>query len=61
MLKYFYILLNFYKLEETEMFEELRKKTFRKSLIATVIVLIIGIALIGWKIADLFLDRKSVV
>lgn len=36
------------------MFEELRKKTFRKSLIATVIVLIIGIALIGWKIVDLF-------
>ena len=36
------------------MFEELRKKTFMKSLIWTVIVLIAGIALIGWKIADLF-------
>lgn len=37
------------------MFEELRKKTFKKSLIWSVIVLIIGIALIAWKIADLFL------
>lgn len=36
------------------MFEELRKKTFKKSLIWSVVVLIVGIALIVWKIADLF-------
>lgn len=36
------------------MFEELRKKTFKRSLIWSVTVLIIGIGLIGWKIADLF-------
>lgn len=36
------------------MFEELRKKTFKKSLIWTTIVLIIGLVLIAWKIADLF-------
>lgn len=36
------------------MFEELRKKTFKKSLIWSVIVLLAGAALVGWKIYDLF-------
>lgn len=36
------------------MFEDLRKKTFKKSLIWTVIVLIVGLTLVIWKIADLF-------